>query len=266
MEKSTTNDQRSALSLSQVLEEELKQVEISRAERLEPSEQRNNRPRQPDWTRFFWGRHPQRHIQPWSPSRPGATWRTEQIRLPLDGIRRRVFRGLVDGVDATPGNRYSRNRKEARATCVQSGRRGRTGGNPLSAKLQQLPYTAERHLKRGLLGLRGQLFAQHSAQSHDSTAAVVEPFDVATGRRVYPSLARLFGLFRGYGLAWLTQKTPGESSFAQYWAIIVGMICGLVGVVGMGLNLCWVSPPKGRKTCWIAKPHMHPWNHYQGFD
>jgi Patatin-like phospholipase len=57
----------------------------------------------------------------------------------------------------------------------------------------------------------------------------------------------------GYGLAWLTSKTPSEKGFAQYWAIVVGMLFGLVGVVSMGLNLCWVDPPKGGKGCWIAK-------------
>ena len=58
----------------------------------------------------------------------------------------------------------------------------------------------------------------------------------------------------GYGLAWLTAKTPTESGFAQYWALVVGLTFGLFGVVGMGLNLCWVNPPKGSKIHWIARP------------
>ena len=58
----------------------------------------------------------------------------------------------------------------------------------------------------------------------------------------------------GYGLAWLTAKTPTESGFAQYWALVAGLGFGLFGVVGMGLNLCWVNPPKGSKICWIARP------------
>ena len=58
----------------------------------------------------------------------------------------------------------------------------------------------------------------------------------------------------GYGLAWLTAKTPTESGFAQYWALVAGLAFGLFGVVGMGLNLCWVNPPKGSKICSIAKP------------
>jgi len=58
----------------------------------------------------------------------------------------------------------------------------------------------------------------------------------------------------GYVFAWLTAKTPTETGFAQYWAVVVGLACGLVGVVGMGLNLCWVNPPKESKICWIAKP------------
>lgn len=58
----------------------------------------------------------------------------------------------------------------------------------------------------------------------------------------------------GYGLTWLTAKTPGEAGFAQYWALVAGMLCGLVGVAGMGLNFCWVNPPKESKICWIARP------------
>ena len=58
----------------------------------------------------------------------------------------------------------------------------------------------------------------------------------------------------GYGLAWLLGRTPTEPGFAQYWALAVGMIFGLVAVVGMGLNLCWVNPPSNKKSCWIAKP------------
>ena len=58
----------------------------------------------------------------------------------------------------------------------------------------------------------------------------------------------------GYGLAWLTAKTPTETGFAQYWALVAGLAFGLFGVVGMGLNLCWVNPPKGSKVCWIARP------------
>jgi hypothetical protein len=56
----------------------------------------------------------------------------------------------------------------------------------------------------------------------------------------------------GYGLAELSAKTPTESGFAQYWALVVGLAFGLFGVVGMGLNLCWVNPPKGSKACWLA--------------
>ena len=58
----------------------------------------------------------------------------------------------------------------------------------------------------------------------------------------------------GYGLAWLTMKTPTESGFAQYWALVAGLAFGLFGVVGMGLNLCCVNPPKGSKIRWIARP------------
>jgi kumamolisin len=58
----------------------------------------------------------------------------------------------------------------------------------------------------------------------------------------------------GYGLAWLTTKTPTESGFAQYWALVAGLAFGLVGVVGMGVNLCCVNPPKGSKIHWIARP------------
>jgi kumamolisin len=58
----------------------------------------------------------------------------------------------------------------------------------------------------------------------------------------------------GYGLAWLTAKTPTEAGFAQYWALVAGLALGLFGVVGMGLNLCWVNPPKGSKLCWITRP------------
>jgi kumamolisin len=58
----------------------------------------------------------------------------------------------------------------------------------------------------------------------------------------------------GYGLAWLTAKAPTEAGFAQYWALVAGLTFGLFGVVGMGLNFCWVNPPKGSKICWIARP------------
>lgn len=58
----------------------------------------------------------------------------------------------------------------------------------------------------------------------------------------------------GYGLAWLTAKTPTESGFAQYWAIVAGLALGLFGVVGMGLNLCCINGPKGSKIPWIARP------------
>jgi kumamolisin len=58
----------------------------------------------------------------------------------------------------------------------------------------------------------------------------------------------------GYGLAWLTAKTPTESGFAQYWAIVAGLALGLFGVVGMGLNLCCINAPKGSKIPWIARP------------
>ncbi len=58
----------------------------------------------------------------------------------------------------------------------------------------------------------------------------------------------------GYGLSWLTSKMPAEGGFAQYWALVAGMVCGLVGVVAMGLNLCWVNSPKESKIPWIARP------------
>jgi len=58
----------------------------------------------------------------------------------------------------------------------------------------------------------------------------------------------------GYGLSWLTGNTPAEGGFAQYWALVLGMAFGFIGIVAMGLNLCWVTPPREREICWIAKP------------
>jgi len=58
----------------------------------------------------------------------------------------------------------------------------------------------------------------------------------------------------GYGLSWLTGKTPTDVGFAQYWALVVAIAAGLISVVAMGLNFCWIRPQNKPEECWIAKP------------
>jgi Patatin-like phospholipase len=53
------------------------------------------------------------------------------------------------------------------------------------------------------------------------------------------------------GLVWLAGGDPVP---AQYLAVGTGLLFGIIGIMTMGLNLCWVNPPKKDAPDWIAQP------------
>src|SRR5437667_52688 len=65
-----------------------------------------------------------------------------------------------------------------------------------------------------------------------------------------------------YMPTWLNALVVQEAAQHHYRFTVSGVLLWaastaygvLFGVVGMGLNLCWVNPPKGKKIHWIARP------------
>ena len=254
MRKSTGNNERPAISLSQLLEEELDQVRISRAERLEPTEHKSNARDSLIGLAFSGG---------------GIRSATFNLGI-LQGLAQLGILRKFDYLSTVSGGGYiggwlmawmqhqGIGIRQIESKLAPRAYKPKDVGEPPEIRFLR-NYSNYLTPRKGFLSADFWAFAasylRNTLLNLTILLLVLLSLLMLPRAIVYiPHWLDRLDYFGGYGLAWLTQKALGEGGFAQYWAIIVGMTFGLVGVVGMGLNLCWVNPPKGKKICWIAKP------------
>ena len=117
-------------------------------------------------------RHSQRHLQPGRAAVAGRTGHAAQVRLPVDRLRRRLYRRMVLEMAAPPGRQDRVDRGRADAGVARQAGRARTRADQVPAPVLELPDAQNRRLQCRYLGAAGNLRAQHRAQpDHPGGAA-----------------------------------------------------------------------------------------------
>jgi len=241
------------ISLSQVLEEELRQVRSSRAKRLEPAENRND---------------PRGSLIGLAFSGGGIRSATFNLGI-LQGLAQLGLLRKFDYLSMVSGGGYIGSwlmawMQHQKIGIVEVGKKlappaykAKDVGEPSEVRFLR-NYSNYLTPRKGVISADFWAFAASYLRNTllNLTILLLLLLSLLLLPRAIVYIPHWLDRFDdwGYGLAWLTTKTPSEEGFAQYWALVVGMLFGLVGVVAMGLNLCWVNPPKGAKICWIAQP------------
>ncbi len=253
MEKTPASKEPEEIFLSQVLEEELRQVRSSRAKRLEPAENRNDTRGSLIGLAFSGG---------------GIRSATFNLGV-LQGLAQLGLLRKFDYLSTVSGGGYigswlmawMQHQKigigEVEKKLAPQAYKAKDVGEPSEVRFLR-NYSNYLTPRKGVMSADFWAFVASYLRNTllNLTILLLLLLSLLLLPRAVVYIPHWLDRFDdwGYGLAWLTTKTPSEKGFAQYWALLVGMFFGLVGVVAMGLNLCWVNPPKGEKICWIAKP------------